>query len=217
MPSSNPETIPVVISLIWNLAPKSVLDLGAGLGKYGVLFREYLELRHQHRSDGQPQCSFIRTNRQVRIDCVEGFPDYIGDLHKIVYDNVYEMNILKFIEKEFQYDFVFAGDILEHIDKPIVVQNIIPRLLERTKMGVLISVPANFGKQEALFGNTLEIHRSSWRLKDFNSLAPFTKKGHKGNHLIVFMTRDKKYYKIAKENILLHKLRNIYRAVSDSW
>ena len=75
MASSNPQAIPVVINLLWNIAPRSVLDIGAGLGKYGVLFREYIELRHRDGGRQQTADSFLWKDRRVRIDCVEGFSD----------------------------------------------------------------------------------------------------------------------------------------------
>ena len=70
---------------IVTLNPKSVLDVGVGFGKYGVLCREYLELW-----DGRGEYSqFLR-----RIDGVEVFANYITPLHKYVYDKVYTQDIL---------------------------------------------------------------------------------------------------------------------------
>jgi hypothetical protein len=44
MPTSHPYQLNEIIDLAMKVDPKSVLDVGVGFGKYGVLLREYLEL-----------------------------------------------------------------------------------------------------------------------------------------------------------------------------
>lgn len=216
MPSSNPETIPAVIELIWNLAPKSVLDIGAGYGKYGVLFREYLELRLRQGHESGAETNLTRGNRLVCIDAVEGFADYVGDLHRLVYDNVYIENILDFVKREWEYDIIFMGDVLEHMEKHLGV-NLLSALLLRAKMGVLIIVPMNAKAQPAQFGNELEAHRSKWSTHDFRGTAPFIHAGRKGGHLVAFLTKQIQYYQIVRGNRLRSRLRAIKRAMLDSW
>ena len=75
------------MDIIISLQPFSVLDVGSGFGKYGVLCREYLELW-----DGRQEYKFIR-----RIDGVEAFENYITPLHKFIYNNIYTENIIDFI------------------------------------------------------------------------------------------------------------------------
>lgn len=41
---SNVTAIPAVMETLIQLNPRSVIDIGAGLGKYGVLCKEYLDL-----------------------------------------------------------------------------------------------------------------------------------------------------------------------------
>jgi len=163
MPSGNSDTIPITLHVVCDLAPKKVLDVGAGLGKYGVLFREYLELHHANRRpdffEGNGNCQ-----RQTRIDAVEGFRNYIGSLHKCVYDHIYVEDILEFISREWQYDVIFLGDVLEHFDKEVAKHKLLPTLTARAIMGVLIVVPAGYLEQGAIFGNPLEVHRSAWFL-----------------------------------------------------
>src|SRR5688500_13775984 len=126
MPSSNPETIPTIIEIAWRLSPRSVLDIGAGYGKYGVLFREYLELRHCDGGvdvNAHPRADARKT---VRIDAVEGFPEYVGDLHRATYDEIHATNILDFLRHDWSYDLIFMGDVLEHIEKDIATRNLLP-------------------------------------------------------------------------------------------
>ena len=64
MASSNYDAIPWVLDAVREFKPQSVLDIGCGAGKYGVLFREYLDI------------CVVGSNREKRshkIDCVEAF------------------------------------------------------------------------------------------------------------------------------------------------
>ncbi len=44
MPTSDFHNISSIVALIYQLHPASVLDIGCGFGKYGVLIREYLDV-----------------------------------------------------------------------------------------------------------------------------------------------------------------------------
>jgi hypothetical protein len=80
------------MDVIYNLNPGSVLDIGSGFGKYGLLCREYLELW-----DGrQKYQEFLR-----RIDGVEVFGKYITPVHRFVYNNIYSEDITTLVERRF--------------------------------------------------------------------------------------------------------------------
>jgi hypothetical protein len=96
------------MDIIIALKPFSVLDIGSGFGKYGVLCREYLELW-----DGRQEYNFLR-----RIDGVEAFKNYITPLHKFIYNNIYTENIIDLVKKlDYTYDLVLLTDVLEHFTK----------------------------------------------------------------------------------------------------
>jgi hypothetical protein len=140
----------------------SILDIGTGFGKYGVLCREYLELwdgRHNYSE-------FLR-----RIDGVEVFGDYITPLHKFVYNNIYISDIMEVLDKiESRYDLVLLIDVLEHFDKH-QGENLLHKILQNNG-GVLISTPKKPSSQEDAFNNVYETHRSKWTKNDLSSLAP---------------------------------------------
>lgn len=217
MPSSNPETIPVIIDIAWRLAPKSVLDIGAGYGKYGVLFREYLELRQRENGEAESSHDASFNSRLCRIDAVEGFGAYVNDLHRVVYDEVHVMNALEFLGQQWCYDLVFMGDVLEHIDYSLARQEILPELIHRARMGLLVSVPAHVKEQNALFGNQLEVHRSAWSGADFRSLAPYSEVGRKGSHLVAFMSEVPGMCERLQRRGLRRTLGRIRRALVDAW
>lgn len=82
--------------------PTTVLDIGAGNGKYGFLFREALDLDYGRFSGWK-----------TRIDAVEIESAYITPVHRYLYDNVYVEDWLT-MTPDFTYDLVFMGDVLEH-------------------------------------------------------------------------------------------------------
>lgn len=106
MASSDPTTIPKVIALVAALNPMFILDVGPGNGKYGLLFREYLDLNYGRERPA---------DWWVVIDCIEIEPQYITPVHKYVYNNVFVDDWMNF-EPAVKYDFLFMGDVLEHFE-----------------------------------------------------------------------------------------------------
>jgi hypothetical protein len=43
MPTSHPSQLNEILEVVLKTRPRSVIDVGVGFGKYGVLCREYLE------------------------------------------------------------------------------------------------------------------------------------------------------------------------------
>ena len=139
------------MEMIISLNPRSVMDMGSGFGKFGVLCREYLELW-----DGRQKYEFNR-----RIDCVEIFQQYISPLHKYVYDNVYKEDILEIAPKlDTKYDLVLLIDVLEHFEK-IDGISLLDTLLAKNE-SVLVSTLKKPSPQKDAFGNVYETHRSIW-------------------------------------------------------
>ena len=104
MPSSDPATIPAVLSLVSRLSPHSILDVGAGNGRYGFLFREILDLNYGRLAKGA---------WKTVIDGVEADYQYVTDVHRYAYTDIYISDWLKY-EPNKEYDIVFMGDVLEH-------------------------------------------------------------------------------------------------------
>jgi hypothetical protein len=160
MPSSQYYHISKIMEMIISLKPNSVLDIGSGYGKFGVLCREYLELW-----DGRQKYEFKK-----RIDCVEVFKEYITPLHKYIYNNVYNENILDVVTNlDYRYDLILLIDVLEHFEKK-EGSNLLKTLVKNNN-GVLISTPKKPSPQKDAFGNIYETHRSRWTSNDLRSIG----------------------------------------------
>lgn len=108
----------------------TILDVGAGWGKYKLLLPEYT------------------------MDACEVWEPYIteNNLHKL-YRQVFNSNICDLIVED--YDAIIMGDVFEHIDKEDAYQ-----LLERLKefsTEIFIVVPYQY-PQDEVDGNPFEVH-----------------------------------------------------------
>lgn len=162
MPSSRPNLIPTVIHVIRQLRPKSILDVGVGFGKWGHLFREYTDILESEHDPARYQ----RANWQVRIDGIEGFPDYITEMHRFLYNDIHLGNASQLIKTLPDYDIIFMGDVIEHFTLEAGMQ-FLKDALARTNKATLISTPKFETEQDELCGNELERHRSLWGEDDF--------------------------------------------------
>ncbi|OIO62389.1 hypothetical protein COT48_00175 [Candidatus Woesearchaeota archaeon CG08_land_8_20_14_0_20_47_9] len=161
MPSSSHYQISKIMNLVVKLNPSSILDVGVGFGKYGVLCREYLEL-----GDGREEYDkFLR-----RIDGIEAFKNYITPLHRFIYDHIYIGDVLDLIDKlKFNYDLVLIIDVLEHLSKH-KGRILINKLLEKHG-SVLISTPRYIGIQKDVFNNPYEEHKAQWSRQELSRLG----------------------------------------------
>ena len=109
MPTSHPYQLDDILQLIIETAPQSLLDVGVGFGKYGVLAREYLELWDENKAYNK---------WSHRIDGIDIFTSYLTPLHDFIYDKIYIGNAIKILpEIDLNYDLILLIDILEHFEK----------------------------------------------------------------------------------------------------
>ena len=158
MSTSNWQNISYNIDLVKRLNPKSILDIGVGFGRWGILFREFLEVWGDNNITGD----WKRT-----IDGVEIFPDYIKSYHKFFYDNIYIEEALRFMkETKNKYDLINCGDVIEHFEKKDAAE-LIDLCLVKSRY-LLINIPiGNNWEQGAVNNNEYEKHKSVWYNSDF--------------------------------------------------
>lgn len=121
----------------------SVLDVGPGRGKYGVLLREYVA-------------------GVAIVDAVEAWEPYVTDRLQCIYDAVFVGDVCDWKEPALSYDVVLMVDVLEHLTKPDG-----RALLDRIPGNVVICTPAEFFQNPEAEEIPPERHRSLWRVGDF--------------------------------------------------
>jgi SAM-dependent methyltransferase len=145
MPSSNLTIAPTVLAMLAEVAPRRVLDVGPGHGKYGVLCREYLPTLE-------------------RLDAIELEGRYVDRFPWLtaIYDRVAVGDICTAAAFEPEwlagFDVVLMVDVLEHLTEGAATE-----LLRRIPGRIVIATPRDFFQNpEAGEGWESERHRSLW-------------------------------------------------------
>jgi len=147
MATSEHWQIPRVVNVIARQQPASILDVGSGWGKFGVLSREYTQAS--------------------RIDAIDAIaPRYP------VYDHAYQGDLRRLREilppETPVYDLAVFVEVIEHLTKPDAI-HLVGQLLQVARR-VLITTPWGFRPQE-IPGMPFETHRSGWYPWEFAKLA----------------------------------------------
>lgn len=146
MPSSRPEIIPHIVNLVSHYAPKSVLDIGMGFGKYGIILREYLELWDQ--KDGH--LPVAPRHWKIRIDGIEKERRFVSRVQRAVYSNAYTGEAQKILPALSFYDLVLLIDVLGENDKTTGTDLLRMALAHTTK--VLIATAPLYRKDQTQWG-----------------------------------------------------------------
>jgi 2-polyprenyl-3-methyl-5-hydroxy-6-metoxy-1,4-benzoquinol methylase len=159
MPTSDPSNLSFIMKHVLYLKPKSVLDLGIGMGKYGALCREYLDVWGG---------TVDKSQWNTTIHGVEGFEQYRNPMWEL-YNDVTIGDFTRDYESYTGYDLVLMIDSLEHVDKE--TGKVILHTLRMNNKNVIVSCPDGDYEQGAVHGNEFERHRSVWRGDELRKLG----------------------------------------------
>lgn len=156
MASSWLNQIPKIVQLVKDQKPRSVLDVGCGNGKYGLLLREYIPYL-------------------VWTEGVEAFADNYRKPHMAtLYNDLHLGDFLDYdkyhIERS-KFDVVLMVDVLEHFTKKNGWKALEKALTMAPK--VIISTPKDFMEQGAVHGNPYERHLSHWKKQEIQKKYKF--------------------------------------------
>jgi hypothetical protein len=161
MAASAPYAIPVIANAVRQLQPRSILDVGVGFGKYGVLFREYVDVWSAKNASETK-----RGGWRLRLEGIEVFEEYLSPLHDYIYDQIHIGEADSVIDGLGQYDVVFMGDVLEHFTKD-AGRRMIQKLYDHADKCVLLTYPRDAQERDGILGNPAEAHLSTWSAGDF--------------------------------------------------
>lgn len=97
-----------VLHVIEQINPESILDIGVGFGKWGVLCREILEI-YQGR--------YYSKDWKKTIDGIEIFESYRNEFWELVYNNIYVGDAMDAVDRLGMYDLILCCDVIEHFVK----------------------------------------------------------------------------------------------------
>ena len=157
---SNILHLPALIHLVCALNPKKVLDVGIGMGTYGFLLRQHLDISRDRLDPREWKTS---------IHGIEIFPGYKNPVWDYAYDKVEVADIRVILNELGQYDVVICNDVLEHLKKDDA-RSVIQCLLKHSP--VLISTTPNREYPQGIrAGNEAERHLSLLVETDFPELV----------------------------------------------
>jgi len=166
MPVSSPAKIYPVMSIFNTVKDvTSVLDIGCGFGKYGVILREFLDVKKRRYS---------KQSWKTTIDAIDIWSDYISPLHGYIYNKVLTGNIVALVNHIESYDVILFVEVLEHLEKRVGTK-LLPKLYEKCNKALVLSFPPSIRNSDgANWENPHELHKSLWTFEDLKSIFPET-------------------------------------------
>ncbi|HEV3257739.1 MAG TPA: class I SAM-dependent methyltransferase [Gemmataceae bacterium] len=156
MPTSDVHNIVPILTVVQSLQPRSVLDIGCGFGKYGVLLREYLDVWHERLDPA---------SWQVRLVGIDAFARYRNPLWDYLYQNIHIGEAQHIVPGLGEFDLILIADVIEHLERPVAV-SLVERCLRQSPV-VIVSTPREFYPQQDTNQNPYEVHRILWTAAEF--------------------------------------------------
>lgn len=149
MPFSNQDSIPTVLHFAQAAKPRRILDIGVGLGIYGLLLRTSMDVAHER---------FAKDRWRLRLEGVEIFPDYENPVWGYAYDRIHIADARSIEFPDDSFDLVLINDVLEHFNESEAIACVQRSL--RFAPFVIVTTPVAHIEQGAWGGNVHETHRS---------------------------------------------------------
>lgn len=159
MPVSDYHPISDALDIIEQIQPASVLDIGIGYGRWGVLCREILDIYKER---------VLPDQWTTKIEGIEIHEPFRGPLWNIIYNKIHIGDAMEIIDKLGIYDLIICGDMIEHFEKEDG-RLFLQKMLHHTNY-VLITSPNGYLPQGIIYGNEHEKHKSGWDERDFSSI-----------------------------------------------
>ena len=163
MPLSKYDAIPVVMDIIDEEKPRTVLDVGIGMGIWGAILRGNLDWADER---------YIKSKYKEQwrvIDGIEIFEGYRNPLWDYCYNTIKIGDVVDLITEvpQSEYTVILMADIMEHLkdkDKKFVISE----ACKRTGLYTIVVSPTELRQNNAYLEiNHHEKHLSLVELSDF--------------------------------------------------
>jgi hypothetical protein len=162
MPSNNLISIFDILETIRLINAKSILDIGVGFGKWGLLIREYFDLRPDEKK-GYDDWS-------IRLDGIEANEKYLTPVHDYIYDHIFVGEAIDILSNNnLYYDLILGIDVIEHFTKTKGLEFL--NLCRNRGRTVFINTPNIYYKLQREYFNRYMMHNSGWDADDFAKLG----------------------------------------------
>lgn len=158
MGTSNWQNIPFCVEALMKIAPRYVLDIGVGYGRWGMITREFCDVWYGR---------VTQKEWAVYVAGIEGYKDNIARYHADFYNDIHIGDARKLIYTlEKPWNVIIFGDVLEHFERQ-TAEEILTWSLEHSDYA-LINIPLGAEwPQTDLYSNPYEKHLSAWNEADF--------------------------------------------------
>ena len=146
-----------ILEFIHNLNPRTILDVGAGFGRWGFLCRCHF---------GGGISLTVNAPQPLRIDAVEAFARNVNPVYEAVYNRTFVGDARDIVPKAGEYDVVICSHMVEHLDKEDG-RRLMAEMRRHARMALILAFPFNDPLRGPIEGNEFESHRSTWVREDF--------------------------------------------------
>lgn len=163
MPTSPYAHLYCLVEYLNKMRPTSILDIGLGNGKLGFIARDLLDVMLGERH----KC----TERQLKLDGIEVFGEYIQEHQPAIYDTIINGDAFESIDDLGTYDMILLGDVLEHFEKE-TGWCFLDKCFSHVNQAVALLLPLGNGwTAPAIYNHPHERHRPGWSPDDFSPMC----------------------------------------------
>lgn len=151
------------IAWLRTIDPRSVLDVGCGFGRWGVLCREFLDIWRGHQT---------RETWALRLVGVDAYPGNLKQHHHYIYDELHAEPIEHyFARKPDSFDLTVLGNVLEHFPKEQGL-DVLAEAMKRSQYVLVVLPLGDMPRQEHDYGNPYEQRVSTWQAEEILDREP---------------------------------------------